>query len=161
MWKGFWLSQLLLCSTKTTCSKLDMIYVLVFFPLTWILNCSSLPSPNRCSDFYFLSLSTLMLYIPFGWDVKCLQRQWQKKVYKTWILKNMKWSQKRISASFQLSISQTPSGDFICSFEFETWNPMYPMMLKCNVCIAQCLLVVYYKSSDQSIKWISSPPLWR
>lgn len=26
------------------------------------------------------------------------------------------------------------------------------MMLKCNVCIAQCLLVGYYKSSDQSNK---------
>lgn len=29
---------------------------------------------------------------------------------------------------------------------------MYSMMLKCNVCIAQCLLVGYYKSSDQSNK---------
>lgn len=41
---------------------------------------------------------------------------------------------------------------FFCLFKIETWKAVYPMMLKCNVCIAQCLLVGYYKSSDQSNK---------
>lgn len=52
------------------------------------------------------------------------------------------------------ALYQIHSGDFFffVFFEIETWKPVYPMMLKCNVCIAQCLLVGYYKSSDQSNK---------
>ncbi len=50
------------------------------------------------------------------------------------------------------SLSNTQWWLFFCLFEIETWKPVYPMMLKCNVCIAQCLLVGYYKSSDQSNK---------
>ena len=100
------------------------------------------------SDFYFLSFSTSLFFILlFKRDVMCLQRQWQKKKFTNLNLKrNPTWSRKRIGASFQLTIKHT----MVTFFDLKT--PVYPMMLKCNVCIAQCLLVGYYKSSDQSNK---------
>lgn len=51
------------------------------------------------------------------------------------------------------ALYQTHSGDFFFFFEkLRLETPCILMMLKCNVCIAQCLLVGYYKSSDQSNK---------
>lgn len=74
-----------------------------------------------------------------------------KKSLQTWILKKSDMKPKKNWSIFS-ALYQTHSGDFFCLFEIETWKPVYPMMLKCNVCIAQCLLVGYYKSSDQSNK---------
>lgn len=61
-------------------------------------------------------------------------------------------AEKKNRSSF-LALYQTHSGDFFFVFlKLRLEKPVYPMMLKCNVCIAQCLLVGYYKSSDQSNK---------
>lgn len=76
----------------------------------------------------------------------------KKKSLQTWILKKSDMKPKKNWSIFS-ALYQTHSGEFFfCLFEIETWKPVYPMMLKCNVCIAQCLLVGYYKSSDQSNK---------
>lgn len=50
----------------------------------------------------------------------------------------------------QLSIRH-PVVTIFCLLKLKLENPCN-LMLKCNVCIAQCLLVGYYKSSDQSNK---------
>lgn len=77
----------------------------------------------------------------------CVYKGNDKKKFTNLNLKrNPTWSRKRIGASFQLTIKHT-----VVTF-FDLKTPVYPMMLKCNVCIAQCLLVGYYKSSDQSNK---------
>lgn len=82
----------------------------------------------------------------------CVYKGNDKKKFTNLNLKEIRHeAEKKSQSSFQLSIKHTVV-TFFCLFEIETWKPVYPMMLKCNVCIAQCLLVGYYKSSDQSNK---------
>lgn len=94
---------------------------------------------------------------PVKTGMLCVYKSNDKKSLQTWILKKSDMKPKKNWSIFS-ALYQTHSDDFFCLFEIETWKPLYHTMLKCNVCIAQCLLVGYYKSSDQSIKWISSPP---
>lgn len=62
---------------------------------------------------------------------------------------------KKESELFSSSLSDTVVTFFVF-LKLRLEKPVYPMMLKCNVCIAQCLLVGYYKSSDQSNKVVQS-----
>lgn len=59
-------------------------------------------------------------------------------------------AEKKIELELQLSIRH-PVVTIFCLLKLKLENPCN-LMLKCNVCIAQCLLVGYYKSSDQSNK---------
>lgn len=104
--------------------------------------------------FNFCPVHHLSLFILFRWDVMCLQWQKRKKKFTDLNLKEIRdeADKRKIELELFSAHYQTHGGDFFCLFEIETWKPMYPMMLKSNVCIAQCLLVGYYKSSDQSNK---------
>ena len=75
-----------------------------------------------------------------------------KKSLQTWILKKIRHEAEKELEHLFSSLYQTHSGDFFVFWKLRLEKPVYPMMLKCNVCIAQCLLVGYYKSSDQSNK---------
>lgn len=99
-----------------------------------------------------MSFSTSLLFILCRWYVMCLQRQWQKKFTNLNLKEIQHEAEKKNWSSFKLCIKHAVVTFFFLFFEIETWKPMYPMMLKCNVCIAQCLLIGYYKTSDQSNK---------
>lgn len=86
------------------------------------------------------------LFLTSSWML-CVYKGNDKKSLQTWILKKSDMKPHLFS-----SLTNSQWWLFFCLFEIETWKPVYPMMLKCNVCIAQCLLVGYYKSSDQSNK---------
>lgn len=111
---------------------------------------------STCSDFYFVIFNIFVIH-PVLDGMVCVykgndKKKKKKKSLQTWILKEKSDMKPKKNWSIFSALYQTHSGDFFCLFWNWDLKTRVSMMLKCNVCIAQCLLVGYYKSSDQSNK---------
>lgn len=131
----YWPSLLFTQLTNPFCSKLDISFVLIL----------SLNVIAHVDIFKFV-----LFTISCKDGMLCVYKGNGKKFTDL----NLKEIRDEAEKKWNWSFSSPSDTQWWLFFVFWNWNlkTHVNLMLKCNVCIAQCLLVGYYKSSDQSNK---------